>query len=310
MEPPRATPVLGAMQRVIPAPISIEPAAGNGFVFTAETVILAEPKEDVMRVARYLAAAIGPAAGPGELRVEPRTAAARAGAVELALKPATRSAGDALDEGYELSIAPERVTIVAPRRPGCSTACRRCVSCCRRGRVSGRAGRQGDGRSPRPPGASPIAPRFAWRGAMLDVARHFFGRRRQALHRSDGAVQAQSPAPAPRRRSGLAHRDQVVAEPRDARRQHRGRRRTGRLLHAGAIHGHRRATRRRATSRSCRRSTCRATPTPRSRRSRAELQRRGAAALHRHRGRLQRALRREGRHLHGSSTMSSARSRR
>ena len=91
MEPPQPTPVLGAMQRVIPAPVSIEPAAGNGFVFTAETVILAEQKEDVMRVARYLAAAVGPAAGSGVLRVEPLTAAARTGAVELALKPATRT---------------------------------------------------------------------------------------------------------------------------------------------------------------------------------------------------------------------------
>ena len=80
-------------------------------------------------------------------------------------------------------------------------------------------------------------PRFAWRGAMLDVARHFFGgARRRALHRPDRALQAQPPAPAPVRRPGLADRDRHLAAAGDARRQHRGRRR-----HAAAT------TRRRST---------------------------------------------------------------
>ena len=77
---------------------------------------------------------------------------------------------------------------------------------------------------------------------MLDVARHFFARRRgQALHRPARALQDEPPAPAPLRRSGLAHRDQVVAEA-DATigGSTAGRRRCGRILHAGRIHGHRR----------------------------------------------------------------------
>ena len=55
----------------------------------------------------------------------------------------------------------------------------------------------------------------------------------------------------------------------DVRRQHRGRRRPGRLLHPGRLPRHRRATPPRATSPSCPRSTCRATPTRRSPRTRS-----------------------------------------
>ena len=71
-------------------------------------------------------------------------------------------------------------------------------------------------------------PRFAWRGAMLDVARHFFGPgRRPPLHRPDGPLQAEPPAPASLRRPGLADRDQGLAEPHGPRWQHAGGRRPG-----------------------------------------------------------------------------------
>jgi hexosaminidase len=171
--PPPPT-VLGAMQRVIPAPLSVEPSAGNGFVFTGQTVILAEPADDVMRVARYLAAAIGPAAGSGELRVEPLTAPARAGVVQLALTRATGSPGDALDESYELTVSPERIAIVAPQPAGLFYG----VQTLRQllpPWMEYRAARSDKAR-PLTASAGRVVdrPRFAWRGAMLDVSRHFF----------------------------------------------------------------------------------------------------------------------------------------
>ena len=92
------------------------------------------------------------------------------------------------------------------------------------------------GRAALPP-ARPLAdrrrhvtdrPRYAYRGAMLDVSRHFFTvARGGALHRRARALQAQQAAPAPQRRPGLAHRRRPLAAAGPARRAHRGRRRPG-----------------------------------------------------------------------------------
>ena len=100
-------------------------------------------------------------------------------------------------------------------------------------------------------------PRFAWRGAMLDVARHFRSVRDVEryidlmalyklnllhLHLSDDQGWRIAIAKWPR----LATHGGTDA----------GRRRQGRLLHAGAVRGHRPLRGRSGTSRSCPRSTC------------------------------------------------------
>ena len=118
--------------------------------------------------------------------------------------------------------------------------------------------------------ASPTVPRYAWRGAMLDVARHFFAAddvkryidllalykfNRLHLHLADD--------------QGWRIEIDVVAEPDGARRQHR------RWAAGRAASTRRRSTptssptRASASSRSSPRSTCRATPTPRSRPTRS-----------------------------------------
>ena len=220
--PPPVPSSIGPMQRVIPAPVSTEPASGNGFAFTADTVILAEPGDGVMRVARYLADVIGAATGPKPPRVEAASGTPRAGSVRLVLTPSGPAAAGTLDESYELTIAPDRVTIAAPNAAGLFygvQTLRQLLPPC--GRISASAAADKARVLVAPAGRIVDRPRFAWRGAMLDVARHFFTvedvKRYIDLHR---AVQGQQAPPSPVRRSGLADRDQVVAEAHDARWKH------------------------------------------------------------------------------------------
>ena len=128
--------------------------------------------------------------------------------------------------------------------------------------------------------------RAAFRVARRDARRRatlLHRGRGEALRRSARAVQDEPAAPASRGRPGLAHRDHVVAEPDDARRQHRSRRRTRRLLHAGAVRGPRRL--RAVALRHDRPGDRHAGPHERGAGvvPRAELQRDRAAALHRDR---------------------------
>ena len=147
------------------------------------------------------------------------------------------------DEGYELTITADRVVITATAPAGLFYGVQTLQAAAagvRRAR--GRPGRHVAAAACRAC-ASSTGPRFAWRGAMLDVARHFFAvddvkryidlialhkLNRLHLHLSDD--------------QGWRIEINAVAEPRDRRRQHRSRRRRRRLLHAGAVRRHRRRT--------------------------------------------------------------------
>jgi hexosaminidase len=172
VEPPRASAPLSAIERLVPAPVTIEPASGT-FVFSANTVILAEQNDEVLRVARYFAGLVGNATGPNELKVEASTAP-RAGAVYFALTPPARP-GDPIDEGYELAIASDRISVSAAHPAGLFYG----VQTLRQllpPWIEYRAANFDKNRTVAVPAGRIVdRPRFAWRGAMLDVARHFFG---------------------------------------------------------------------------------------------------------------------------------------
>ena len=158
------------MQRVIPKPVTVEPAASGVFTFT-ETTAIAVPagNPDLARIGQYLSALIGAAAGKTPLRVD---VGGEPGPGQVRL---TLEAKDAGDEGYELTIAPDQVTIAANRPAGVFYG----VQTLRQllpPAVEYEAAVPDKARPfTVPAGRIADRPRFMWRGAMLDVARHFFG---------------------------------------------------------------------------------------------------------------------------------------
>ena len=153
---------------VLPAPAEAA-FSGGSFVVTVETPVVTPPGDvEAARVGRFLDDLIGvavdgapPAAGGGADRNP-------AGAITL-VRGGDRAALGA--EGYELDVTAEGVTITAPEAAGLFYGVQTL-------RHLMPAEVEFTAAFPRPfpvpIGRVVDRPRFAWRGAMLDVARHFF----------------------------------------------------------------------------------------------------------------------------------------
>lgn len=170
-----------SIDHVIPLPRTVEPRAGASFTLSADTVIVVATADAQARwIATYLADVIGLAAAPQPPRVEAAGEAIPAGAIVLELSgsanPPLRNRGTGIEshEGYEMTVTPERVTIRAHQPAGLFYGVQ--------------SFRQllppfTEYQAVRPNKARPVTapavrivdePRFGWRGAMLDVSRHFF----------------------------------------------------------------------------------------------------------------------------------------
>jgi hexosaminidase len=154
---------------LIPLPVSAQFDAGRHFSVTDATIIFVSPADEtVTRIGRFLAEFIGPSAD-SKPKVEPAGASLPAGSISLSLGR-NLSVGE---EGYELAITTESVRLVANQPAGLFYG----VQTLRQllpVMVEYEAARR-----PQQPISLPAVriadyPRFEWRGAMLDVARHFF----------------------------------------------------------------------------------------------------------------------------------------
>jgi hexosaminidase len=165
----RAPSINGHPLPLVPLPQQVEMAAGE-FQFTPATAIYAD--EAFSSSARFLSDFIGLAFGGQPPRVELLSAEPPDGSVVLRRQAPLRGSGP---EAYELQISPARITILAGQPAGAFYG----VQTLRQLLPPAfeyealRAAR----RNP-PPVVLPAlvvrdAPRFPWRGAMLDVARHF-----------------------------------------------------------------------------------------------------------------------------------------
>jgi hexosaminidase len=202
-------PALVRLADVVPAPASVRPAAGMTYTLTADATIRTTANADAEAVGRYLADLLRPATGyplpviatgPGQpdggialllTPADPDTAVddpagvSTSGTGELAGTRALRHetddlAGpadvDAVDwagsaEGYRLDVRPDGVTIRAATRAGLfygvQTLRQLLPSAVENATVQ-------PGPWIMPGGRIADRPRFAYRGAMLDVSRHFF----------------------------------------------------------------------------------------------------------------------------------------
>jgi hexosaminidase len=129
---------------IVPQPSRVEPVAGVRFVITDTSVIAAST--DALRVAEYLADLLG----------LPVVSGAQSGCIALRLDGLDRG-----EEGYELEVGDDGIALRATTETGLF----RGVQTLRQILVDGTV-----------PGVRIVdRPRFAYRGVMLDVARHFFG---------------------------------------------------------------------------------------------------------------------------------------
>ena len=169
--PTRPTPATASRgHSVVPAPLSVQLTPGATFTVDSTTTIAiaggAPPEVDFVAQQLFDLLALPATTRPRRL-VEGETPAARS--ISLAIDPTNNALGD---EGYELTIAVDRVTLAARSASGLFHG----VQTIRQllpvsleypaavGRVL-----------TMPAGRIVDVPRFAWRGAMLDVSRHFFG---------------------------------------------------------------------------------------------------------------------------------------
>jgi hexosaminidase len=155
------------MKNLIPLPASVVPSNGT-FLLTPEAILCLTPGSDeVSRVASALAEPLRRSTGY-RLPIQTSTGNAPKGSIFLTITRLDTALGN---EGYELRVEPERITLTALKPVGLY----RGIQTIRQllpAAVESAARQEGPWRA----GIGIIRdqPRFGWRGLMLDVARHFF----------------------------------------------------------------------------------------------------------------------------------------
>ncbi|MGV9854383.1 beta-N-acetylhexosaminidase [Streptomyces sp. NPDC003442] len=159
------------LDRVVPAPASVRPAAGS-YAIRPDTRIRVSGSDGAVRSARrvgdYLARVLRPSTGFSL----PVTTRSGDDGIRLRLTPKAAGVRTLGEEGYRLQVTGRAITLTARGSAGLFHGVQTLrqllpASVERTTRQSGPWRVSG--------GTITDVPRYAWRGAMLDVSRHFFG---------------------------------------------------------------------------------------------------------------------------------------
>ena len=155
-----------AFPALIPQPLAQAPERGTFALGPEARVVVRSRARDAVRVGELLARSLRPATG---YRLPVVATRPLAGDVVLALVPGDAALGD---EGYRLTVDGAAATLSARRASGLfwgTQTLRQLLP------AAIEADRRQSGPWLVPRGTIHDRPRFAWRGVMLDVARHFHG---------------------------------------------------------------------------------------------------------------------------------------
>jgi len=151
---------------IIPAPVSVQLTADSFVVDSGAAIYIDQTASpEVERIARYLAAMLSPFAQP-----EPRRAAASESPPHGSFRLSIGGGAPEGAESYALTITPDLVALGAREPAGLFRGVQTIRQLLPAGVENRAAVRR---RLAMPAGRITDAPRFQWRGAMLDVSRHF-----------------------------------------------------------------------------------------------------------------------------------------
>ncbi|GAB4199684.1 MAG: beta-N-acetylhexosaminidase [Roseiflexaceae bacterium] len=156
-----------AFDALIPRPASAMPVEGRFALNQGTAIVVEPPTAELKQIATYLAGKLRPATGYA-LPVQAAEGTSASGGILLTTVGADPTLGE---EGYLLTVTPEQVTLSAYRPAGLFRGLQT-IRQLLPAAVERPVAQPGPWTIPA--GVIRDTPRFEWRGAMLDVARHFF----------------------------------------------------------------------------------------------------------------------------------------
>ena len=163
---PAATPSF-SLDGIIPKPVLVVPAEGTFYLTPGMMIYLQPATGEVASIGQYLADRLNPASGYG-VRVAAADGTPPPGSISLSLAGTDAALGE---EGYQLTITSDLVSVQANQPAGLFHGVQTLRQLLP---ASIEAEQPQPGPWVLPAGTITDYPRFAWRGAMLDVVRHFF----------------------------------------------------------------------------------------------------------------------------------------